>query len=234
MNTDNIRIINTDSLPLGGFAGIVEKQMVMSPKLIPSAASRTDISFGLDSFVYLSTGYFKPNDGAPLHPHENIDIVTLVLSGQLAHKGTLGDGTVIHSPGVQVQRAGTGMQHSEINIDVHKAKFVQIWFLPPKNNLTPAYQDITLIPGKLITVLGGLDTGEKSKAFENTMTCQIGTLNDGYSMTLEVPFIAFITHGKAIINGQMITEGSLIEGNNLNLQVVEELGLVLISSTDKS
>ena len=53
-------------------------------------------------------------------------------------------------------------------------------------------------------------------------------------MTLEVPFIAFITHGKAIINGQMINEGSLIEGNNLNLQVIEELGLVLISSTGKS
>jgi hypothetical protein len=92
MPAENIRIIHRNDLPLGGFAGIVETQMVISPKLMPAAASRSDIIYGLGSFVYLSTGYFKPNDGAPLHPHENVDIVTLVLSGQTVTEGNLIEG----------------------------------------------------------------------------------------------------------------------------------------------
>ncbi|BCG63202.1 MAG: hypothetical protein methR_P0896 [Methyloprofundus sp.] len=228
MTSNNTRIIHVNDLPQGGFAGIVETQMVISPKLMSAASSRADISHGLGSFVYLSTGYFKPNDGAPIHPHENVDIVTLVLSGQIAHKGSLGDGTVINAPGVQVQRAGVGMLHSEINTDNAPAKFVQIWFLPPQNGLTPAYQDFSLLPNKLTTVLDGDSSHEASAHFDNQMTCQIGTLEKGKTLLLEVAFIAFVTQGEAIINGLTVTEGDLIEGEHLDLQTIAELGLVLI------
>jgi hypothetical protein len=72
---NDMRIIHVSDLPLGGFAGIVEKQVVISHKLKKSANLRTDISLGLGGLIYLSTGHFKPNDGAPLHPHDNVDIV---------------------------------------------------------------------------------------------------------------------------------------------------------------
>ncbi len=111
-----MRIIHVSDLPLGGFAGIVEKQVVISHKLKKSANLRTDISLGLGGLIYLSTGHFKPNDGAPLHPHDNVDIVTVVLKGSVKHAGTLGDGSVVHAQQVQVQRAGTGMMHSEVNL----------------------------------------------------------------------------------------------------------------------
>ncbi len=217
--------ISVDDLPLGGFAGIVETQMVISPKIMPSAASRTDISHGLGSFIYLSTGYFKANDGAPIHPHENVDIVTLILSGKLAHKGTLGDGTIIDAPGVQVQRAGTGMQHAEFNPENTQAEFVQMWFLPPQNGLTPAYQDIPLKANHLQSVLGGYEN------FDNQMHCQIGVLKKNTQLNFDEPFIAFITQGKATINEEVVTKGDLIQGDNFNLQVIKELGLVIIQES---
>ena len=105
MKDNKLRVIHIDDIPQGGFAGIVEKRMVISPQLMPDALNRKDISHGFGDFIYLSTGYFKPKDGAPLHPHENVDIVTVVMSGSIAHAGTLGDGTVIHAPAVQVQRS---------------------------------------------------------------------------------------------------------------------------------
>ncbi|WP_218061282.1 pirin family protein [Pseudoalteromonas luteoviolacea] len=144
MNTDEIRIIDKQTLPLGGFAGIVETRMAMSPRAWPHARSNSQISHGLDDFIYLAYGHFKPNNGAPIHPHTDVDIVSFITSGSVGHQGSLGDGTVINGPGVQVQRAGTGMQHAEFSVNDEKAGIVQIWFLPPRNGLTPAYQDFKL------------------------------------------------------------------------------------------
>jgi len=221
---NDMRIIHVSDLPLGGFAGIVEKQMVISPKLKKSASLRTDISWGLDSFIYLATGYFKPNDGAPLHPHDNVDIVTVVLSGSVKHAGTLGDGSVVHAQQVQVQRAGAGMMHSEVSPSDERANFVQIWFLPPEQNLTPDYQNIILQENKLTTVLGGDDP----LRFANAMTCKVGQLGMGESLNCEQAYVVLITGGIALANGIEVTKGDLLEGERLNLKAKSKLGLVFI------
>ncbi|KHD08953.1 Pirin-like protein [Candidatus Thiomargarita nelsonii] len=224
MKKNRLRVVHIDDLPLGGFAGIVEKQMVLSSQLMPGALDRKDISHGFGDFVYLSTGYFKPNDGAPLHPHENVDIVTVVLSGNLAHAGTLGDGSVIHAPAVQVQRAGTGMRHSEINPDDSKADFVQIWFIPPEQGLAPDYQNISLEGGRLTTVLGG----DCAECFDNKMTCKVGNIPANNSLECNQQFIALITEGNATANGFSVSKGDLLEGDSLHIEAISKLGMVLI------
>lgn len=221
---DKIRIVHYADVPQGGFAGIVEKQLVISPKLMPNAHSRADISHGFGDFIYLATGHFNPNDGARLHPHENVDIVTVVLSGSIAHAGTLADGTVIHAPGVQVQRSGTGMRHAEVSPDDRKADFVQLWFLPPTRGLTPDYQNFTLKEGELTTVLGG----DCLECFDNNMTCQTGTLPVGTKLEYRQQFVALITKGDAVANGIEVTKGDLIEGKSLNIEAKTELGIVVI------
>jgi hypothetical protein len=224
MHELGLRVVHSDDIPQGGFAGIVEKQMVISPHLMPDALNRKDISHGLGDFVYLATGYFKPNDGAPMHSHENVDIVTVVLNGSLAHAGTLGDGTVIHAPAVQVQRAGTGMRHSEINPDDSKAEFVQIWFLPPEQGLSPDYQNISLEEGKLTTVLGA----GCARCFDNNMTCKAGNLSANESLSCNQQFIALITEGNATANGLSVSRGDLLEGDSLHIEAISKLGMVLI------
>lgn len=226
MNNTPLRIIHREDLPLGGFAGIVETRMAMSPTIWKDAASREDISHGLGDFIYLASGYFKPHDVAPIHPHNDVDIVSVILSGAVGHKGTLGDGTVIEGPGVQVQRAGTGMQHAEFSLSDNQADIIQIWFRPPQNGLEPAYQNFTLNEGKLTTVLGGGD----DDTFNSTMTCQVGSVSKGSTIHTEQPFVAMITKGTAVANGNPVKEGDLIEGESLHLSSEEDFGLVLIKA----
>lgn len=222
MNTAQ-RIIHYNDLPQGGFAGIVERHMAMNPELWPEAKGRTDISHGLGDFIYLALGQFLPNDGAPLHPHSNVDIVSVVFSGSVGHKGTLGDGTAIHAPEVQVQRAGTGMQHAEFNLGDKPADIAQIWFKPPEAGLEPAYKNFKLSKNKLTTVLGG-----ENGSFNSNMVCRVGYLATGEEIKLNSPFVALITQGDGNANGEAVGKGDLIEGDSLMFIAGRNLGLALI------
>ncbi len=224
MSNEPVRIIHKDDLPVGGFAGIVETRMVISPSMSEEAQKNKEICHGLNDFIYLANGHFKPNDGAPLHPHQDVDIVTVVLKGAVGHKGTLGDGTVVKGPGAQVQRAGTGMQHSEYNMNDTNSEFIQIWFRPPETGLSPAYQDFELHESGLTTVLGG----KNDDTFNSNMICQIGNLDKDQSVISTLPFVALVTKGTATANGVPVKAGDLIEGKTLNLVTHENVGLVLI------
>ncbi|WP_310618369.1 pirin family protein [Flexibacterium corallicola] len=230
MNTSEIRIIHREDLPLGGFAGIVETRMVMNPNLWASAKNRTDISHGLGDFIYLANGYFKADDGAPMHPHADVDIVSFIPKGAVGHEGSMGHGTTITGPGIQVQRAGTGIEHAEFSLNGEPADLVQMWFNPPKKGLTPAYQDFKLDKNKLTTVLGG----NSSETFDNTMTCKVGYLSENEILRLENPFIVLITEGTARANGQNVKAGDLIEGEALEISSQDGFGLVVIQFTANS
>jgi len=221
-----IRVIHRNDLPLGGFSGIVETKMVMSPLIWPDASQRIDISHGLGDFIYLSSGYFKPNDGAPIHPHQEVDIVTVVIKGAVGHKGTLGEGSVIEGPGVQVQRAGTGMQHSEFSLNNAQADFIQIWFSPPEVGLTPDYQNFQLKEDELTTVLGN----KGGDSFHSNMVCRVGFISKDQSIQIDRSFVAMIFQGSATANDMLVKAGDLIEGDELELSSDDEFGLVLIHS----
>jgi quercetin 2,3-dioxygenase len=86
-----------------------------------------------------------PGMGFGTHPHDNMEIISIPLEGDLQHKDSMGNVAVIKHGDIQVMSAGTGIQHSEYNLNSNKlTKFLQIWVFPNKKNVTPRYDQITL------------------------------------------------------------------------------------------
>ena len=78
--------------------------------------------------------------GFGTHPHDNMEIITIVLSGELEHRDSMGNGSVIRPGEVQVMSAGTGVQHSEFNhSSENEASLLQIWVFPDQKNVEPRY-----------------------------------------------------------------------------------------------
>jgi len=93
----------------------------------------------------LNDDYIAGGMGFGTHPHDNMEIITIPLEGDLEHKDSMGNGTVIKHGDVQVMSAGTGITHSEYNHNRTKpVQLLQIWVFPNKRNVTPRYDQITL------------------------------------------------------------------------------------------
>ena len=88
----------------------------------------------------LNDDYVAPRMGFGMHPHDNMEIITLVLDGELEHRDSMGNGSVIRPGEVQVMSAGTGIQHSEFNpSSENEVNLLQIWVFPDKKNVQPRY-----------------------------------------------------------------------------------------------
>ena len=86
-----------------------------------------------------------PGMGFGTHPHDNMEIISIPLEGDLEHNDSMGNTTVIKNGDIQIMSAGTGVFHSEYNKNKDKlVKFLQIWVYPNKKNVTPRYDQITL------------------------------------------------------------------------------------------
>ncbi len=94
----------------------------------------------------LNDDYVEAGMGFGTHPHDNMEIISIPLEGDLEHKDSMGNTTVIKNGDIQVMSAGTGIQHSEFNKNKDKpVKFLQIWLFPNKRNVTPRYDQLALV-----------------------------------------------------------------------------------------
>ena len=153
-------------LEILGFNHLPNTQsIIMENTILHTSESRGDANHGWlhSKHTFSFANYYNPermhfgvlrvlNDdtvaagmGFGTHPHDNMEIISIPLEGDLEHKDSMGNVTVIQNGDVQVMSAGTGIQHSEYNKnkDQH-VKFLQIWVFPNKKNVTPRYDQITL------------------------------------------------------------------------------------------
>jgi hypothetical protein len=93
----------------------------------------------------LNDDFVAPGMGFGKHPHDNMEIISIPLEGDLEHRDSMGNATVIREGDVQVMSAGTGVSHSEYNKNQDKpVKFLQIWVFPNKRNVAPRYDQISV------------------------------------------------------------------------------------------
>lgn len=89
----------------------------------------------------INEDWIAPNRGFGAHPHDNMEILTYVLQGRIAHQDSMGNQTEIPAGEFQIMSAGTGIIHSEMNPDSHETLHLyQIWIIPNQKNITPRYE----------------------------------------------------------------------------------------------
>ena len=109
------------------------------------------MNFGL--LRVLNDDTVAPGMGFGTHPHDNMEIISIPLSGDLRHRDSMGNETTIKEGEIQVMSAGSGVTHSEFNPNKNvEVKFLQIWIIPNERNVTPRYDQQKL-----------LDANEKNK-----------------------------------------------------------------------
>jgi redox-sensitive bicupin YhaK (pirin superfamily) len=118
------------------------------------------MGFGL--LRVLNDDVVHPATGFGTHPHDNMEIITIILDGQLEHKDSMGNGSVISKDEVQVMSAGSGVTHSEFNPSkTDKVSLLQIWIYPKEENIKPRYDQKSFPKeerkNKLVTVASGFN-----------------------------------------------------------------------------
>lgn len=149
--------------------------------------------------------------GFGTHPHDNMEIISIPLEGDLEHKDSMGNVTVIKHGDIQVMSAGTGIHHSEYNRNKdRRVKFLQIWVLPNQKKVTPRYDQITLNAAdrhnRLQQVLSPHAQDEGVWIHQNAWF-HLGNLDQGVSVDYALKatgngVYAFVLKGKVTIEGQ--------------------------------
>lgn len=153
--------------------------------------------------------------GFPTHPHRDMEIITLLLDGALAHKDSMGNGATIRPDEVQVMSAGTGVRHSEFNADASKsAHLLQIWMLPDRQGITPRYDQRAYPRAERLNSLKLVLTPEPQGdeiVLHQDARIYLGALDAGKSVTHEVGegrhVWVQVARGTGTVNGQTYRDG---------------------------
>jgi redox-sensitive bicupin YhaK (pirin superfamily) len=164
--------------------------------------------------------------GFGMHPHRDMEIISYVLDGELAHKDSMGTGATIRPGDVQRMSAGTGVLHSEHNPSkADEAHFLQIWLLPAKRGITPSYAQKTFADAdkrgqlRLVASPDGRDGSISINADANVYAGIFGT---GESATL--PLVAKRGAWVQVARGTVRVAGqTLAAGDGLALEGVDEV-----------
>lgn len=151
--------------------------------------------------------------GFGTHPHDNMEIISIPLEGDLEHKDSMGNTTVIRKGDIQVMSAGTGVYHSEYNKNKDEAvKFLQIWIYPNKRNAQPRYGQITMAledrQNKLQQVLSP-DPNDAGVWIHQDAWFHIGNFGEKITATYSIKkenngVYAFVLKGSFLINGEAL------------------------------
>ncbi len=176
---------------------------------------------GFRSLRVINDDLVMPRMGFGKHPHRDMEIITYILSGQLAHQDSMGNGRVITPGEFQYMSAGTGVQHSEQNPSGQEAvHLLQIWIQPDEKGVQPAYAEKSMKDAAsgtlhLITSKSGRDG---SMAIHQDADLYLAKLDPEQSVTHHLAANRHawlhVAEGEVTLNGQTLSGGDAVAVSN--------------------
>ncbi len=221
-----MKIIKRNKLRRGGFAGLRETRLVMSPKIF-RGQQEAGTSAGLSRFVYLADACFLPMGDTRMHAHREIDVISIMVEGRIQHQGSLGHGEELHPDNIQVQRAGgEGFSHNEINPDASKNRMIQLWVIPETPEQAAAYQLFQAPDNGRMRVYGGSPEQDETLAAHTVI--EIAHLNATETIKQPGRSLVYVTVGEGVCGKEAIKEGDLVETVDFTFKSLTETKLILI------
>ncbi len=157
-------------------------------------------------------------EGFPPHPHRDMEIVTYVLDGELAHRDSMGNHGIVGPGGVQFMSAGTGVTHSEFNnLADRPLHLVQMWVLPGALGRVPSYGQMDFTPeqrrNRWLRIVSGEDGVEAPIRITQRATFAVARVDDGgieYAFAPKRFGFLFVAGGSVEANGERLTAGDAV------------------------
>lgn len=163
----------------------------------------------------LNDDLVAPGRGFGKHTHDNMEIISIPLSGDLVHEDSMGNTTIIRQGDVQAMSAGTGVAHSEMNANPDApVEFLQIWVLPKSRNIAPNYSQITLDPDDLNNKLNQVvspNADDRGVTINQDAWFHLGNLSAATRLNYDLKkngngVYAFVLEGDVTIAGQELNK----------------------------
>lgn len=164
---------------------------------------------GFSDLLVINDDQVAKSRGFGAHPHSNMEIISYVLEGALAHKDSMGTGSVIVPGDVQLMSAGSGVTHSEFNhSQTEGVHFLQIWIVPAEKNTAPGYQQVSVPDsekrGQMRLIVSPQGTDGSLKVRQD-MRIYAGLFNGDESQTVTLPDDRYayihVARGSITVNG---------------------------------
>ena len=181
----------------------------------------------------------EPGTGFPTHPHEEMEIITVVLEGEMTHEDSMGNRSVIRKGDVQRMSAGTGLTHSEFNLADEPVHFCQIWIFPDERGLSPSYDQKRFDPAawknRMLPVASGQGL-PNTVTFHTDATLYLADLDTGRDLVFETAdsrrTFVYTTAGELAINEQAVREkdqARIDAEDTIHIKALKPSSLILIN-----
>lgn len=221
-----MKIVSYRQLPPNGFADVRMREIVKDSRLFGADGGSPHAS-GIGNLVYIADATFNPKGDTRMHPHQEIDVVTIVLKGRLLHKGSLGSNQMLESHHVQIQRAGSiGFIHNEVNPDTERNHILQIWLLPERSGLTPDYRVYAARPGTVTRVYGGRT--DQSDTLPAKTSVDVVRLEKGSEHRLEGQAQIYVVEGRGQVGDMEVETGDLVGMSSFHCKAHSDCTLIVV------
>lgn len=180
----------------------------------------------------------EPGTGFPTHPHEEMEIITVVLEGEMTHEDSMGNKSVIQKGDVQRMSAGTGLTHSEFNLADTPVHFYQIWIWPDERGLSPSYDQKRFETGSWKNTLYAVASGQglpETVSFHTRATIYLADLDAGKDIEFKSAesrrIFTYLTTGELEINGEQVhqkDQARIDLEQVVNIKALKPSSLILI------